>query len=201
MIKIKFCGISRFCDIEVVNEIKPEYIGFVFTSKSKRFITFEHAAALKNKLIPQIQAIGVFVDEEPLKIANLLNQGIIDIAQLHGKENEQTIKKLKQLTDKPIIKAFCIEKEKDITNVESCSADYVLLDSGGGTGTVFHWELIKNINRPYILAGGLNPQNVKSALNLHNLYAVDVSSGIETNGLKDKVKMAEFIGAVRKEKI
>lgn len=103
------------------------------------------------------------------------------------------------LTDKPIIKAFCIKESEDITNAESCSADYILLDSGEGTGTVFDWKKIQNIQRPYFLAGGLSIDNVENAVRQLNPYAVDVSSGIETDGLKDKTKMAAFVAAVRKE--
>ena len=131
--------------------------------------------------------------------AALLNKGIIDIAQLHGVEDENEINQLRALTDKPIIKAFCIKKSEDITNAESCLADYILLDSGEGTGTVFDWKKIQNIQRPYFLAGGLSIDNVENAVRQLNPYAVDVSSGIETDGLKDKTKMAAFVAAVRKE--
>ena len=199
MIKIKLCGLSRPCDIETVNELKPEYVGFVFAPKSKRYVTVEKAAALKQLLADGIQAVGVFVDEKPESVAYILNSGIIDIAQLHGGEDENYIKQLRHLTDKPIIKAFRIEKASDIAEAEHCSADYVLLDSGAGTGTVFDWELIQNIRRPYFLAGGLRLDNVDDAVKRLKPYAVDVSSGIETNGLKDKTKMAAFVDAVRKE--
>ena len=150
-------------------------------------------------LAPTIQAVGVFVNEAAERIAALLNKGIIDIAQLHGVEDENEINQLRALTDKPIIKAFCIKKSEDITNAESCLADYILLDSGEGTGTVFDWKKIQNIQRPYFLAGGLSIDNVENAVRQLNPYAVDVSSGIETDGLKDKTKMAAFVAAVRKE--
>ena len=115
--------------------------------------------------------------------------------QLH----ENDINQLRTLTDKPIIKAFCIKESEDITDAESCLADYILLDSGEGTGTVFDWKKIQNIQRPYFLAGGLSIDNVENAVRQLNPYAVDVSSGIETDGLKDKTKMAAFVAAVRKE--
>ena len=200
MTKIKLCGLFRPCDIEAANGLMPEYIGFVFASKSPRYIYPQKAAELRLILKREIKAVGVFVGERAENIADLLNAGVIDIAQLHGGENEEYIKSLRYLTDKPIIKAFRIDGPDDVRQAEKCSADYVLLDSGnGGTGTAFEWELIKNIKRPYFLAGGLDAENVGKAVNMLKPYAVDVSSGIETNGLKDGIKMADFVAAVRKE--
>ncbi len=199
MTKIKLCGLSRPCDIDAANELRPEYIGFVFALKSRRYVTPEKSAELKRLLYPEIQAVGVFVNEQPEIIADLLNKGIIDIAQLHGVENEEYIKQLQKLTNKPIIKAFRIETTDDIANAQKSTADYILLDSGGGTGTVFDWQLIHSIKRPYFLAGGLSPDNAQSAVKICHPFAVDVSSGIETNGVKDKTKMAAFVDAVRKE--
>lgn len=199
MTKIKLCGLSRQCDIEWANELHPDYIGFVFAQNSKRYISPEKASTLKQALASEIMAVGVFVDETAENVAYLLNQNIIDIAQLHGKESDEYINRLRKLTEKPIIKAFRISSSTDIVTAENSKADFILLDSGAGTGTVFDWELIQNINRPYFLAGGLYPNNVKSAIETLRPYAVDVSSGIETNGLKDKTKMADFITAVRKE--
>lgn len=121
------------------------------------------------------------------------------MAQLHGDENETFISHLRSLTDKPIIKAFQISSESDIDKVKQSTADFVLLDSGTGTGTVFDWEYIRNLNRPYFLAGGLSENNVAEAIRSLHPYAVDVSSGIETNGYKDKIKMAAFCATVRKE--
>ena len=199
MTKIKLCGLSRPCDIETANELKPEYIGFVFASKSKRYITSEKAANLKRLLNPHIKAVGVFVNESPENIASLLNSGTIDMSQLHGNEDETYINQLRQLTGKPIIKAFRIETASDMETANRCSADYVLLDSGAGTGTVFDWKLIQGMKRPYFLAGGLGVENVESAMKSLHPFAVDVSSGIETDGAKDKTKMAAFVAAVRKE--
>ena len=199
MTSIKLCGLSRPCDIEAANELKPEYIGFVFAPKSKRYVTPEKAKELKQLLAPEIRAVGVFVNENPESVACLLNDGVIDIAQLHGNEDEDDIRRLRNLTNKPIIKAFRIETARDIADAESCTADYVLLDSGAGTGTVFDWKLIQGIGRPYFLAGGLEVDNVGNAVKSLNPFAVDVSSGIETDGVKDKIKMAAFVAAVRKE--
>lgn len=200
MTRIKLCGLTRPCDIEAVNELNPEYIGFVFAQKSRRYITAEKAEELKKLLHPDIETVGVFVNENVETVARLLSGGIIDIAQLHGSEDENYIGQLRKLTDKSIIKAFRIESEQDIINAQNSYADFVLLDSGnGGTGTVFDWELLMNISRPYFLAGGLDNSNIQDAVRRLNPYAVDVSSGIETDGLKDKNKMTEFVDIVRKE--
>lgn len=198
MTKIKFCGLSRPQDIETANALKPAYIGFVFAPQSKRYVTPEKALELKQLLAPEIQAVGVFVDEPPEQVAALLNKGVIDLAQLHGSEDEDYIWKLRKHTDKPIIQAFRIKTASDLAAAKRCTADYILLDSGAGTGTVFDWKLIANIGRPYFLAGGLSPDNAEDAVRMLHPYAVDVSSGIETDGKKDKTKMAAFAAAVRK---
>ena len=199
MTKIKLCGLSRLCDIETANELKPEYIGFVFAPKSKRYVKPDTAAELKARLSPNIKAVGVFVNESVDTVAELLRERIIDVAQLHSNEDERYIALLREQTDKPIIKAFRISSSTDIHKAEQSTADYILLDSGAGTGTVFDWSLVKSIKRPYFLAGGLGIHNVSSAVEALHPYAVDVSSGIEVDGLKDKTKMAAFVAAVRKE--
>ena len=197
MVKIKFCGLSRLCDIEFANEIKPDYAGFVFFEKSRRNISFEKAEELKKILAPEIKTVGVFVDEKIEKILSFAK--ILDLIQLHGNENEIYTEKIKNLTDKPVIKAFQIKNEKDLEVALRSPADYIMLDSGQGTGKNFDWKLIKNISRPYFLAGGLNAENVADAVKILNPFAVDVSSGIETDGFKDKIKMLDFAKAVRKE--
>ena len=199
MTYIKMCGLTRKCDIKAVNEIKPEYIGFVFWTKSKRYISPEKAFELKKLLDKNIKAVGVFVDESIEKVAELLENGIIDIAQLHGHETEDYIKQLRELTDKPVIQAFRIRSSSDMEKAVNSTADMILLDAGMGDGKIFDWSLIKEIKRPYFLAGGLNCENVANAVKTLQPYAVDVSSGIETDGLKDMKKIAEFSAIVRKE--
>ena len=199
MTKIKLCGLSRTQDIQVVNELKPEFVGFVFASKSKRYVSPKQAEALKALLAPDIQAVGVFVNEAPETVAALLNSGIIDMAQLHGDEDEDYIRQLRSRTGKPIIQAFRVTSQEDVAGAESSIADHILLDSGTGTGKVFDWTLIQQITRPYFLAGGLGPDKVEQAVNQLAPYAVDVSSGIESGGVKDPAKMAAFVAAVRKE--
>lgn len=198
MTKIKLCGLTRMCDIEAANELSPEYIGFVFAEKSRRYVSPDRASELKKHLNRDIKAVGVFVNEDVRQIASLLECGTIDIAQLHGSEDEDYIHSLRKLTDKTIIKAFRVDSEDDIIAAQKSSADFVLLDSGnGGTGTSFDWKMIRNIERPYFLAGGLNSDNVRDAVKELNPYALDVSSGIETDGFKDRTKMEQFVSAAR----
>ena len=199
MTKIKLCGLSRACDIEEANRLQPDYIGFVFAKKSRRCVTAEQAGELKKQLRPEIRAVGVFVNEAPEAVAALLNRGVIDLAQLHGSEDAEYIRRLRDLTDSPLIQAFRIRSKEDLSRAAASAADEILLDAGAGTGTVFDWSLLRNMERRYFLAGGLNPENVREAIrNLHP-YGVDVSSGIETDALKDRTKMAAFVAAVREE--
>ena len=199
MTKIKLCGLSRLYDIAAVNVLLPEYVGFVFVEKSKRYVSPERAAELKSLLHPVVQVVGVFANAAPETVAELLCRGTIDIAQLHGDEDEDYIRRLRMLSTGPIIQAFKIRSEEDVRLAEQSSADFVLLDSGAGTGAVFDWNLLKNIHRPYFLAGGLGIDNVENAIGALHPYAVDASSGVETDGFKDRMKMAEFVSAVRKE--
>lgn len=199
MTRIKLCGLTRPEDIAAANALQPEYIGFVFAAKSKRYVSREMAAALKAQLSPQIQTVGVFVNEAPETVAELLNAGIIDIAQLHGQEDETYIHRLRKLTNKPLIQTVRVTDAASLANTQKSPADLILLDSGaGGTGTAFDWTVLDKFSRLYFLAGGLGPDTVGNAVKRFHPYAVDVSSGIETAGKKDPAKMAAFVAAVRK---
>lgn len=197
--KIKLCGLSRPCDIEAANALLPEYAGFVFAPGSKRRVSREKAAELKALLDPRIKAVGVFRDEAPEAVAELLKSGVIDIAQLHGSEDAAYIRRLKSLTAKPVIQAFRITSSADASLAEKSEADAILLDSGAGSGRRLDPELLRPVHRPYFLAGGLDGENVAAAINALEPYAVDVSSGIETDGLKDRAKMESFVRAARKD--
>ncbi|MCM1267921.1 MAG: phosphoribosylanthranilate isomerase [Bacteroidales bacterium] len=198
-IKIKLCGLTRPSDIETANLLHPDYVGFVFAKKSRRYVSPDRVKALKEVLRPEIMAVGVFVNEEPEVVADWLAAGIIDVAQLHGTEDETYIEKLRELTDRPLIKAFSITGVRDIREANASTADFVLLDTGeGGTGKAFDRELLAGMERPYFLAGGLDPSNVGEAVRRWRPYGVDVSSGIETDGLKDSEKMRAFVTNVRK---
>ncbi len=195
MTKIKLCGLSRVEDILTVNGLLPEFIGFIFYPKSKRYITPEKAAALKNLLNKKISAVGVFVNEKIKTVAEIAK--FLDLIQLHGTEDENYISELKKFTDKKIIQAFKIKTADDLNLAKNSRADFILLDSGAGTGEIFNWQLLKNFDREYFLAGGLNVENVSDAVKLLKPFAVDVSSGIETGGVKDAAKMKKFVGTVR----
>lgn len=202
MTKIKLCGLSRPRDIEAANELMPDYIGFVFVPSSRRHVTAGQAEKLGRFLDPRIGVVGVFADESPETVASFLNGGVIGIAQLHGGEDGEYIAKLRALTPKPVIRAFRVGTPGDAAEAERSAADYILLDSGsGGTGKALDPGLLRDMKRPYFLAGGLMPGSVGKAVRTLRPYAVDVSSGIETGGLKDPVKMAEFVAAVRKEDV
>ncbi len=179
MTKIKMCGLSRMQDIEAANAIQPDFIGFVFAEKSKRRVSPLRATELKSKLDPKIKAVGVFLNDDLDMVASMMNLGIVDLVH--------------------VIKAFIVNSAEDVKKAEQSTADYILLDGGKGEGRVFDWSLLKDVKRPYFLAGGLNPQNAAEALRQLHPYAVDVSTGIETDGVKDMEKMTAFAAAVRKE--
>ena len=180
-----------------VNAAKPDYAGFVL-AKSRRRISREHARLLRMELDPSIRAVGVFVNELPQIVAGYLEDGIIDIAQLHGQEDETYLRRLRFLTGEPVIQAFSVESAADLEKAEQSSADLILLDHGsGGTGGKFAWELLESVRRHYLLAGGITPDNVEEAVQRHHPFGIDVSSGVETGGKKDAGKIMEIVRRIR----
>ena len=206
--KIKLCGLKRIEDIEAVNEAKPDYIGFIFAKKSRRYVSTETAERLKQHLNPDIEAVGVFVNEDIDKVIEQAKKQVIDVIQLHGEEDVAYVKDLKEAVDVPIIKAISMTKQdarQQISMWEISDVDYLLLDSGnGGTGEQFNYKLLQeigNLKKPYFLAGGLNPENLENAvqqLQNNQPYALDLSSGIETNGIKDVDKIKKAVEAARR---
>ena len=198
MTKIKICGLTRPQDIAAVNAAMPDYIGFVF-APSRRQISPSQAAALRAELARGITPVGVFVDAAADHVLELVRLGIIDAIQLHGAEDEAYIRHLKSLTAAPIIKAIPVQKTGDVQKWQATAADYLLLDNkSGGTGQAFNWELIGKTTKPYFLAGGLDPANISEALAKTTPHAVDTSSGVETDGLKDPEKIHDFITQARR---
>ncbi|MCL1882843.1 MAG: phosphoribosylanthranilate isomerase [Defluviitaleaceae bacterium] len=197
--KVKICGLTRLEDIEAVNALKPDYIGFVF-AESRRKISPESAKDLRNVLCGDIITVGVFVNESMGNILTLINAGIIDFIQLHGAEDENYIAELKSKISRKnkIIKAVSIQKKGDAQAWENSSADFLLLDhKGGGTGEVFDWNLIGEVKKPFFLAGGLSEKNISEAKNF-SPYALDVSSGVEDSfGFKCREKIRDFIKGMR----
>lgn len=201
MVKIKICGLSRMLDIDFVNEAIPDYIGFIF-AKSKRQVSEELAEKLKAKLIPEIKSVGVFVNEEPDKIIRLCKNKVIDLVQLHGDEDEVYITELKKKITNPIIKAVRVRNPEDIKAAEGENCEFLLFDAYkegyyGGSGDAFDWTVISKVNKPYFLAGGINADNVLQAIAQVKPYAIDVSSGVETEGVKDRNKIIDIISKVR----
>ncbi|HBW38589.1 phosphoribosylanthranilate isomerase [Desulfosporosinus sp. BICA1-9] len=197
--KIKICGLFRDCDIDYVNEAMPDFIGFVF-AKSRRQVSIEWAEAMRPRLRSEITPVGVFVNESLAKVAKLLKDNIIAMAQLHGEENENYIQALKALTNKPIIKAVRVLSCEDIVAAQHTLADYLLLDNGaGGTGESFDWSLVRQVKqqKPFFLAGGLKADNIEQAIAATKPYTVDLSSGVETDGMKDRDKILEIVRRMR----
>lgn len=197
--KIKICGIFRNEDISFVNEAMPDYIGFVF-AKSRRQVSPAKAAELKSMLNYNTQIVGVFVDNDIDFIANLVHNNIIDFIQLHGSENADYLRRLREkVKNTPVIKAFTVTESKNISEAEKFPSDFILLDNGkGGTGRTFSWELLKgNMPDNAFLAGGINTDNIAEAVSL-SPYCIDVSSGAETNGIKDKEKILKLVKYVRR---
>lgn len=195
--KIKICGLTRLCDIEAVNEAMPDYVGFVF-AESRRRVTPDQAAVLREKLSEDIIPVGVFVDEALEQILAFVNQGLISAIQLHGEEDEGYIATIKAKTSKPIIKAIPVTRIGDVQKWEDTCADYLLLDNKrGGTGEHFDWQHIGRTAKPFFLAGGLRLSNINAALDIAHPYAVDISSGVETDGFKDKEKITAMVRRVR----
>ena len=198
MVKIKICGLKRLEDIEIVNKYKPDYIGFVFAD-SKRRVSHDLAYELKLNLDPDIISVGVFVDAQQEEILELFNEGVIEMAQLHGMESEEYILELKGKTgnELKIIKAIEMSEDVDLLKYDHSHADYLLLDSGKGCGKTFDWRLIRSeLNKEFFLAGGLDSSNVCDAIREFDPYAIDLSSSLEVDGFKDENKIREIMEVI-----
>lgn len=199
MVKIKICGLRRLEDISIVNRYKPDYVGFVFAD-SKRKVSHDFAYEMKSNLSSDIVSVGVFVDADIGEIVELFDRGIIEIAQLHGLESEDYINKLRENTngELKIINAIEMSDEKDLLEYDNSISNYLLLDSGKGSGKTFDWGLIrKDLNKEFFLAGGINISNIADAIEEFNPYAIDLSSGVETDGFKDENKIEEIMEVIR----
>lgn len=196
--KIKICGLKRPEDITYVNEAKPDYCGFIIEfPKSSRNVTGALVRELTAKLNPDIIPVGVFVNVAPERVEELLLDGTIHIAQLHGQEDEAYIRRIQKNTGHQVIKVFSVKTAQDIENALKSPADYILLDQGGGgTGQTFDWSLIPEIDRPFFLAGGLGADNLEIAVRTIHPYAVDLSSSVETDGMKDRDKILKAVQLV-----
>lgn len=214
MQKIKLCGMMKSCDIEYANRVKPDFVGFIFAN-TRRKISAAQAKQFREALDAEIPAVGVFVNEDISVITSLVQNGCIDLIQLHGEEDADYIRRLREVCDVPVIKAVKVQTVEQIRQAAALPVDYLLLDTYrkgvlGGTGEAFDWELLREakaaagdtaegelFGKPYFLAGGLHAGNLREAAALGS-YGLDVSSGIETDGSKDFTKMVEVMELVRK---
>ncbi len=204
MSKIKICGLKSENDVKIVNKYGPDYVGFIL-APSKRQVNYEVAKKLKALLNPSILAVGVFVNESLEVIGQYAEDKVIDVIQLHGDESLEMIKELKQQVSIPVIKAMRIKDEKQLRHllpfIQEVTADYLLFDTYqeglyGGSGKSFDWKLLDVVKRSYFLAGGIGLHNIEEACKWKP-FAIDVSSGVETNGVKDAIKVSELIQKYR----
>lgn len=199
MVKVKICGLRRPEDIEAANAAKPDFVGFIFVEGTKRYVTPDLAARFRRDLAADIQTVGVFVNAPIEEIVAVCQAGTIDLVQLHGEEDQAYIEHLKGQVDQDIIKSVAVGDE---LVVDPSQADYLLFDSlspsRGGSGKTFNWEMVSAYqDKPFFLAGGLGVDNIEEALKVVRPYAVDASSSLETDGVKDPVKMQEFVAKIR----
>lgn len=195
--KIKLCGMFRPEDIGYANEVKPDFVGFVLAEGFRRRILKEQAVEFRKALDAAIPAVGVFVNNSCEEVISYLKEGIIQLAQLHGDETEEDIQYIKAVTGKLVMKAVKVTNRYDVEAWLGSAADYLLFDGGTGSGVAFDWSTLTDIDRDFFLAGGLNAGNLMTAIEKIHPYAVDISSGVETNGVKDLKKMREVVGLVR----
>ena len=201
MTRIKICGLSRPCDVAFVNEARPDWCGFIIDfPRSHRSVTPREALALRRQLAPGIVPVGVTVDQPVEAVAALLRSGVVAIAQLHGTEDESYLAALRTLAPgHPLWKAFTLRTPDDLTAALASGADMILLDSSKGTGQTFDWSLLRGVARPFLLAGGLTPENIPRAVREVHPWGVDLSSGVETDRRKDRDKILAAVAAARKE--
>lgn len=196
--KIKICGLFRDIDIEYVNQTKPDYIGFIIGfPKSHRNISINQVTEFKSKLDSDIKSVGVFVNATFEEI--LLVEKYLDIIQLHGNEDNEYIKKLRvEIPNKEVWKAFKIKSKDDLILAQNSTADKIVLDNGYGTGECFDWSLLGEFNKDFILAGGINPENIRQAIDDFQPDIIDISSGVETDKQKDLNKIKQIIKEIRR---
>lgn len=201
------------CDIKYANRVKPDLVGFIFAN-TRRKISAAQAKQFREALDAEIPAVGVFVNEDISVIVSLVQDGCIDMIQLHGEEDADYIRRLREICDVPVIKAVKVQTVEQIRQAAALPVDYLLLDTYrkgvlGGTGEAFDWELLREakieavdtaegelFGKPYFLAGGLHAGNLREAAALGS-YGLDISSGIETDGSKDFTKMVEVMKLLR----
>lgn len=196
--KIKICGLRRVEDVDFVNEAKPDFAGVILCRRFWRSVDFDQAKLLRKHLDPNIPLVGVFVNDRFFDVLVALRQGIVDMVQLHGTESEDYITSMQLMSRKPVIKACQVHDASVIPYAVNSAADHILLDSGSGSGQTFDWSIVKDVQRPFMLAGGLTPENIPAAISAIHPWGVDLSSGVETDRVKDRAKILAAVEAVRR---
>lgn len=198
--KIKICGMTSFSDIEAANAVLPDYIGFILAPGRRRTVSYALAAQMKRALSPAIQAVGVFVDPTLSEVLEPARNGTIDLIQLHGVETPEFVRTVKKATGLPVVKALILKpgvNPPPLSCWEASDADYLLLDAGTGSGVALDWNTLPQVKKPFFLAGGITPENIREAIKRVQPYAIDCSSGAEENGIKNLTKMKALTDAVK----
>lgn len=195
MTKVKICGLKEVEHVKAAVDAGADAVGFVF-AKSKRQVTPVQAQELAKHVPPSVLKVGVFVNETAETMNEMAQMVPLDVIQLHGEESDEVIERLQF----PTIKAIGVKTTEDVAALAQYTTDYVLVDAPvAGSGETFDWSLLEKSYPNLILAGGLNEQNITIALTKVAPYMVDVSSGVETDGVKDNAKIARFIATVKGE--
>lgn len=201
MTRIKICGLTRPEDVRYVNTAKPGLVRIhpQFPQQPPKRDPGAGARPAAG-LDPDIRPVGVFVDRPVEEVAALLNSGVISVAQLHGREDNAYISVLRTLAPGCVVwRAFQLRSQADLAAADASGADLVLLDNGRGTGQTFDWSLAGSVHRPFLLAGGLTPESIPRAVAALRPYGLDLSSGVETDGVKDPAKIQAAVTAAREE--
>lgn len=196
MTYVKFCGLRTPADTAMVNRLRPDFIGMVLAPGRRRTIGLDTAMNISDNLDPEIVPVGVFVDQPIEEIERFASSGVIKAVQLHGSESEEYVEEVKSRTGLKVIRAFTVSSIEEVKAASESEADIIMFDAGAGTGRTFDWSLLSACRRRFFLAGGLTPENVYQAILDLEPIGVDVSSGIETEGNKDELKMQRFMDSV-----
>lgn len=197
--KIKICGLRRKEDIAYVNAARPDYCGFILNvPQSRRNMDPEGLKGLLEELDPWIVPVGVFVNEDTNTILRIVRESGLKMIQLHGQEGEEMVRTIRETAGVPVIKAVSVKSREDVERAAGFPADYLLFDCGtGGTGRSFDWSCLEEAKQPYFLAGGIGIHNMKEAVERFHPFAVDLSSSVETDGVKDEKKIADAVHMLR----
>ena len=192
MTKVKICGLSTVSAVETACQTGADYIGFVF-AKSRRRVSLEQAQKLAALVPPAVRKVGVFVSPSLVELQEAISVANLDLVQIHGDFDEELLTQI----GRPVIRAYQVKGDLEDISQE---AAYLLFDAPlAGSGQTFDWQTFdrSQINQPFFIAGGLHAGNVREVIQHFAPYAVDVSSGVETNGQKDLEKITEFIERVK----